>query len=239
MAAPVYLLVVFTAAIHGQQTTPTKSAPTTKAAPKRVEPTRIGQHHINETFEQWHQIEGDGLIEPHEIGETIAEWRQRNNEHYCKDAHDEVEAKVLSTMHSKTMDDLHKFEVEMCDDLTPILNTGSGDFVTSGPEHEGQYGTSIIRWHFEDGKFMSYRPEEKPNENRFGEPRLITYQGVREYKWIFADNRLVKILIEPKYNEFLNFTDEAKLLSQMYGMPLIKKGLSAGIRENIQISMIQ
>ena len=199
----------------------------------QVTPTRIGQHQIGETLQEWQAREPPAPsrpseIAPHKIDETIAEWLRLNNLDL---------ASICQKHHEK--DEHHTDFKAVCRNLTAIRDAGHGEFYTTD-----QTGHTF-GWTFVDGRVADYtRDGKRPDVEQFtasmavtqNDPNVkVTKTDSREFTWKFHDGKLAEVSVTPnwlaiyaKYSEegiarhpevVPAFQDEVDFLTQVYGKP--------------------
>ncbi len=196
--------------------------------------TKIGDHQIGETLEQWHQAEPSeptstaqqNPIAPHNVGELFAEWLTLN----------QLNLTDICGKH-KRGDNAMDYKA-VCKRLSAIQDTGQGDFYTTDQMSRN------IGWRFVGGKLADYfmdgiwRNEIDQITRAASEAHadeLVTRRNARSYTWKFSNGKLSEVAVTPdwaaiykQYNEegiarhpevVPRFDDEVRLLTQTYATP--------------------
>lgn len=115
----------------------------------QVTPTHVGKHQINETLQEWSELEPQAWasysearlktdITPHRLGEAFSEWLKLN----------QLDLSDICGKHNRS-DNSMDFRA-VCKRLSAMRNTGNGDFYTTD-----QTGRTF-GWRFADGKVADY-----------------------------------------------------------------------------------
>jgi hypothetical protein len=201
----------------------------------QVTPTRIGEHQIGETVEQWHKAEPakeapsadqKNPIAPHQLREKFAQWLTLN----------QLNLTEICGKHKRS-DNSADFK-SVCRSLTAILNTGQGDFYTKnqfGQTFGWRFFSGVLTsyfsdsvWHNESEKLMNADVVEQGDQ-------IVTTRDNRSYTWNFSNGKLSKVSITADwisiykiYNEqgiarhpevVPAFDEEVRFLTQTYGTP--------------------
>lgn len=216
----ILFLVVFSTTVFGQ-----------------VLPTRIGQHMIGETLDEWHRLEPDAIrqsgtstsqpsaIAPHRVGETFSQWLNLN----------QMNMSEICGNHKRN--DRSADYKAICKKLSEIQETGQGEFHTTN-----QLGHTF-GWRFVDGKVMEYSNDGKwqnsadalADAQNVNPNELVTKHDNRSYTWKFTNGKLSEVAVTPdwaviyrQYNEegiarhpeiVPAFREEMDFLTQTYGKP--------------------
>lgn len=172
-----------------------------------VVPTRIGQHQMGESIEEWYKLEPPDeklqQIAPHHLGETFAEWLSLNN----------LNMGEICGKHSRN-DKAVDYKA-VCKRLSEIRDSGAGTFFTES-ERLGNIG-----WRFSDGKVADYQKnylwysQSHVADTNDG---MVREHGQRMYAYSFIQQKLSEIAITTP-SSALSFSDEIALLTNTYGKP--------------------
>ena len=202
--------------------------------PGQVTRTRIGKHQINETLQEWSELEPEAWasynetrqktdITPHHLGETFSDWLRIN----------QLELNYICGKHNRA-DNTMDFK-SVCKKFTAMRDTGNGDFYTTD-----QTGHAF-GWRFADGKVAAYSRDGEwhtavATPNQTGQDNeLLTTADNRAYSWQFADGKLSAVSATPDWSAIYKiyseegiarhpdivpaFQEEVDFLIQIYGKP--------------------
>jgi hypothetical protein len=199
----------------------------------QVAPTRVGQHQIGETLQDWQAREPVASpprsdIAPHKIDETFAEWLRLNNLDLTS---------ICQKRHEK--DEHHTDFKAVCKNLSAIRDSGHGEFYTT--TQTGQtFGWTFVNGHVADYSVNGKHPDLEQFTASMGaaqtDPNVrVTRTDSREFTWKFLDGKLAEVTVTPnwlaiyaKYSDegialhpevVPAFQDEVDFLTQVYGKP--------------------
>lgn len=196
--------------------------------------TRIGNHQMRETIAQWQLIEPNtppppplpNPLAPHELGEPFTTWLTLNH----------LDLVSICGPH-KRGDNAVDWK-RVCANLTKIQQTQQGEFYT-----KNEAGT--IGWRFTAGTLSAYQLNSTwhtapshpttPQDST----KLVTRANARAYTWEFSSSELSRVTVTPDWTDIYSrfdpvglrrnpnavpqFSNEVRLLSQLYGPPKLEQ----------------